>query len=172
MVAIFLFQDVLSDSYLNKKTIFEMKKYMLDLSSKVYVYPPVEVTDIFSSKKYNLTLSKELPWGGLPHTEVYYSQNYQEKVLSSQKVIEDFNQEIYKEKDENKIFSSLYKIVEKLWKTFKIVVVKKGYSYEGKQVLRFNKEMIHDFYEFKYKAQKLNFKNFWGVKTSSKIIDK
>jgi hypothetical protein len=153
VVAIFLFQDVLSDSYLNKKTIFEMKKYMLDLSSKVYVYPPVEVTDIFSSKKYNLTLSKELPWGGLPHTEVYYSQNYQEK-------------------DENKIFSSLYKIVEKLWKTFKIVVVKKGYSYEGKQVLRFNKEMIHDFYEFKYKAQKLNFKNFWGVKTSSKIIDK
>lgn len=150
---IFLFQDVLSDSYLNKKTILEMKNYMLDLSSKVYVYPPVDVIDIFGSKKYNLTLNKELEWGQLPHTEVYYAPNYQEK-------------------DENKIFSILYKIVEKLWKTFTKVVVKKGYSYEGRQVITFNKEMIHDFNEFKYKAQKLNFKNFWGVKTSSKFIDK
>jgi hypothetical protein len=130
-----------------------MKNYMLDLSSKVYVYPPVDVIDIFGSKKYNLTLNKELVWGQLPHSEVYYAPNYQEK-------------------DENKIFSILYKIVEKLWKTFTKVVVKKGYSYEGRQVITFNKEMIHDFHEFKYKAQKLNFKNFWGVKTSSKFIDK
>ena len=56
VVAIFLFQDVLSDSYLNKKTILEMKNYMLDLSSKVYVYPPVEIIYIFALKKLNLKL--------------------------------------------------------------------------------------------------------------------
>ena len=53
--AIFLFQDVLSDAYLNNKTILEMKKYIIDLTTKgIYVYPPPEVIDNFGSKKYNL----------------------------------------------------------------------------------------------------------------------
>ena len=152
--AIFLFQDVLSDSYLNKKTILEMKEYINDLKSKgIYIYPPPEVIDNFGSKKYNLTLNQKLPWGSLPHTEVYYAPNYDPK-------------------DENKIYTILYKNVEKLWKIFKKVVIKKGYSYEGKQVQIFNKETIPNFFEFRKKAQKLNFKKFWGVQTSSIKIDK
>lgn len=153
--AIFLFQDVLSDSYLNNKSILEMKNYMIDLNNKgIYVYPPPEVTDNFGSKKYNLTLNQKLLWAQLPHTKVYYVPNYDPA------------------KDENRIFTALFKSVEELWKIFKKVVVKKGYSYEGKQVKIFNKETIPDFYEFRKKARKLNFKNFWGVRTSSTLIDK
>jgi len=152
--AIFLFQDILSDSYLNNKTILEMKEYMIDLTKKgIYLYPPIEVTDIFGSKKYNLTLNKELPWASLPHTRVYYLPNYDQK-------------------DENIIFTNLFKIVTKLWKIFKVVVIKKGYSYEGKQVKFFDREKIKSFYNFKYIAQTLNFKNFWGVRTTSNNIDK
>jgi hypothetical protein len=152
--AVFLFQDVLSDSYLNKKTIFEMREYLKGLQNRgIYLYPPPDVTDIFGSKKYNLTLNQKLPWASLPHTKVYYVPNYDIK-------------------DENKIFTALYKSVEELWKTFIKVVVKKGYSYEGKQVQIFNKEKINDFFEFRKKARKLNYKNFWGVSTSSTIIDK
>jgi hypothetical protein len=151
--AIFLFQDILSDSYLNKKTILEMINYMKDIQNQgIYIYPPIEVINNFGSKKYNLILNQKLQWAMLPHTKVYYFKNY------------DF-------KDENKIFTGLYKNVQDLWKTFTKVIVKKGYSYEGKQVLSFNKDFIKDFYEFRDKARKLNFKNFWGVKTSSTLID-
>ena len=153
--AIFLFQDVLSDSYLNKKSILEMKNYLFNLKKEgIFLYPHPEVTDIFGSKKYNLTLSQKLPWAQLPHTKIYYVHNYDPQ------------------KDENKIFTGLYKNVEELWKIFKKVVVKKGYSYEGKQVKIFNKELIPDFYEFRKKARKLNYKYFWGVKTTSTDIDK
>jgi hypothetical protein len=153
--AIFLFQDVLSDSYLNKKSILEMKNYLFNLKKEgIFLYPHPEVTDIFGSKKYNLTLSQKLPWAQLPHTKIYYVHNYDPQ------------------KDENKIFTGLYKNVEELWKIFKKVVVKKGYSYEGKQVKIFNKELIPDFYAFRKKARTLNFKDFWDVKTTSTDIDK
>jgi hypothetical protein len=152
--AVFLFQDVLSDSYLNKKTILEMSNYLKGLQNRgIYLYPPPEVTDNFGSKKYNLTLNQKLPWAQLPHTKVYYVPNYDPK-------------------DENRIFTALYKSVEELWKIFNKVVVKKGYSYEGKQVKIFNKELIKDFFVFRKKARKLNYKNFWGVRTSSIAIDK
>lgn len=152
--AIFLFQDVLSDSYLNNKTILEMKTYMTNLISKgIYVYPPPEVTNIFASKKYNLTLNQKLQWASLPHTKVYYLENYNPK-------------------KESQIFNDLFKIVKKLWLIFEKVVIKKGYSYEGKQVRFFNRNIITDFNTFKNKARQLNYKKFWGVQTSSINIDK
>ena len=152
--AIFLFQDVLSDSYLNNKTILEMMNYLKNLQSKgIYLYPPPNVIDIFGSKKYNLTLNQKLPWASLPHTKVYYAPNYSPS-------------------DENKILTELFKIANYLWKTFDKIVIKKGYSYEGKQVQIFDKKVITNFYEFKTKAVKLNYKNFWGVRTSSIRIDK
>jgi len=152
--AVFLFQDVLSDSYLNKKTIFEMRQYLIGLQNRgIYLYPPPDVIDNFGSKKYNLTLNQKLPWASLPYTKVYYVPKYDPK-------------------NENKIFTALYKSVEELWKTFKKVVIKKGYSYEGKQVQIFNKETITNFFDFRKKARKLNNKNFWGVRTSSILIDK
>lgn len=151
--AIFLFQDVISDSYLNNMTILEMINYLKELrNSGIYLYPKPEVINIFASKSYNLTLNQKLSWARLPHTEVYYAQNY-------------------KNNDENKILSGLYRLTEKLWKTFDKVVIKKGYSYEGKQVRTFDKSEIIDFYDFKKIAVKLNYKNFWGVKTSSMTID-
>lgn len=153
--AIFLFQDVLSDSYLNKKTILEMFTYLKDLQKKgIYLYPPPEVTDNFGSKRYNLTLNQKLPWARLPHTKVYYVPSYEPN------------------KDDNKILTALYKNVEELWKTFNKVVIKKGYSYEGRQVRIFNKNTISDFYGFREIARKLNYKNFWGIKTTSQTIDK
>lgn len=153
--AIFLFQDVLSDSYLNNKTIFEMKKYMLNLSNNgIHVYPPIEVTDIFGSKKYNLTLNEKLPWAALPHTQVYHINNY--RPYSDEKIIT----------------KNLYNIVVNLWKIFKKVVVKKGYSYEGRQIKTFNRETTTDYKAFFNYAKKLNNKKFWGVQTSSIQIDK
>jgi hypothetical protein len=132
-----------------------MKNYLFNLRKEgIFLYPPPDVTDIFGSKKYNLTLSQKIPWAQLPHTKVYYVHNYNP------------------EKDENRIFSALYKNVEELWKIFKKVVVKKGYSYEGKQVKIFNKEVIPDFYEFRKRARKLNYKNFWGLQTTSNDIDR
>lgn len=153
--AIFIFQDIYSDSYLNNKTILEMQQYMTNLMNKgIYIYPPPDVTNIFGSKKYNLTFNQKLKWASLPHTQVYYINNYNPAT------------------DENKIMTGLYKIVEKMWGTFTKVVVKKGNSYEGKQVKIFNKDTIKDFYEFRDKARKLNYKNFWGVSVSSMKIDK
>ena len=152
--AIFLFQDILSDSYLNKKSILEMKNYIINLQSKgIYIYPPPSVIDNFGSKKYNLTLNQKLSWASLPHTQVYYLHNYDPK------------------KDENKIFTNLYKKVQELWYIFKKVIIKKGYSYESKQVQFFNRELITNFNEFKKKALKLNYKHFWGIRTSSIKID-
>jgi hypothetical protein len=61
--AIFLFQDVLSDSYLNNKTIFEMKKYLENLeNNSIYIYPSSNFIDLFGSKKYNLILNNKLSW--------------------------------------------------------------------------------------------------------------
>ena len=152
--AILLFQDVLSDSYLNNKTILEMYNYLNDLNnSGIVIYPPPKVINNFGSKKYNLTLNNELSWASLPHTKIYFYNNYNVK-------------------DDNKIFTGLYKNTLSLWKIFTKVVIKKGYSYEGQQVKFFDKNIIKDFYDFRDKAKKLDFKNFWGVRTSSQKIDK
>lgn len=151
--AILLFQDVLSDSYLNKKSIKEMKNFLKNLqNNNIHIYPDPEIIDIFASKKYNLTLKNELPWAQLPHTEVYNISNYtshQEKI----------------------IYKKLYEIVTKLWSIFQKVVIKKGYSYEGKQVKIFSKETIKNYDQFKEKAIKLNYKKFWGVGSNSVKID-
>jgi hypothetical protein len=151
--ALLLFQDVLSDSYLNKKNIKEMKSYLFNLiKNNIHIYPNPNIIDIFASKQYNLTLKKQLPWAQLPHTEVYNISNYapyQEKI----------------------IIKKLYEYTTKLWETFSKVVIKKGYSYEGKQVKIFNKDNNKDFKDFKDKAEKLNYKKFWGIGSNSIKID-
>lgn len=151
--ALLLFQDVLSDSYLNNKTIKEMKSYLFNLiKNNIHVYPNPNIIDIFASKEYNLTLKNQLPWGQLPHTEVYNISNYapyQEKI----------------------IIKKLYEYTTKLWEIFSKVVIKKGYSYEGKQVKIFNKDLNKGFKDFKDKAEKLNYKKFWGVGSNSIKID-
>ena len=151
--AIFLFQDVLSDAYLNNKTIYEMKQYLNSLKN-IFIYPPVEIIDTFGSKKYNLTLNNQLPEAQLPYTEVLKYPNY------------------IPYKDDNMILTYLFKISNKLLQKFEKIVIKKGYSYEGKQVITITKNDIDTFNNFRYKANRLNFKNFWGIKQDSKNIDK
>ena len=152
--AIFLFQDVLSDAYLNNKTILEMKNYLKDLDNNgIYVYPPVEVIDNFGSKKYNLDLNKSLRWASLTPTKVYYLKDYNPN------------------KDEKIIYTNLFKIFQKMSDIFNKIVIKKGYSYEGKQVIAINKEKISNFYDFRKIASRLNNKYFWGMETSSKNLD-
>jgi hypothetical protein len=151
---IFLFQDVLSDAYLNNMSILEMKKYLINLGNKgIYIYPTPDNIDIYASKKYNLLLNDNIPWAVLPRTKVYKIENYDVKY-------------------EDKIANDMWLLVNDLWKTFDTVVIKKGYSYEGKQVEYFNKKYIKNFNDFKDMINNLNYKNFWGVETSSIKLDK
>jgi len=150
---IFLFQDVLSDSNLNNKTIMEMKELVARLSNDIYVYPPLDIIDTFASKNYNKTLNEKLPWAALPKTRVLFFPNYMPT-------------------DENRILTKIWFTLQDMWKTFEKVVVKKGYSYEGKQVKTFAKDKFKDFHEFREFAKKLNYKSFWGQGTNSIKIDK
>jgi hypothetical protein len=146
---IFLFQDVLTDSYLNNKSIINMRKYLNDLQdSGVFIYPPPNIIDIFGSKKYNDTLNKEIPWASLPKTRVVKFENYHPK-----------------KEDDNVLY--LWSQVQEMWKDFEKVVIKKGYSYEGVQVQIFNRTVIKNFEEFKTKAHKLNKKFFWNKARSA-----
>jgi hypothetical protein len=131
-----------------------MKQYLINLKN-IFIYPPVEIIDIFGSKKYNLTLNEQLIEAQLPHTEVLKYPNYQNTP-----------------KDDNMIFTYLFKTATKLLQKFEKIVIKKGYSYEGKQVITFTRDDIKNFNDFRYKAYKLNFKNFWGIKQDSKSLDK
>lgn len=151
---IFLFQDVITDSYLNNKNVVEMKNYLMDLQNKnIFVYPPQDIIDNFGSKKYNQVLNDKLPWASLPGTRVISFKNYQPK-------FEDKNVEV------------LWKNVSEMWKIHDRVVIKKGYSYEGKQVQTFNREFMKTYNDFKIKAHKLNKKYFWKQARNSMHTEK
>lgn len=148
--AIFLFHDIFSDSYLNRKNIYQMKEYMRYIEKQgVFIYPGIDATDNFGSKKYNKVLLDQLQFAQLPKTKVFVFPNYKPFV------------------DEKKINTTLWKAIQELWKEFDRVVVKKGYSYEGKQVQTFNKEFVKNYGDFLHKAKKLNFKRFWGTTASA-----
>ena len=152
---LFLFQDVLSDANLNGFTIFEMKKYLYNLKNNgIYIYPPIEIINTFASKKYSKTLSDQLEYAQLPHTVVLRFKKYKPFV------------------DDKKITQKIYDTVTKLWNTFEKVVVKKGYSYEAKQVKILSKNKVLDFKEFKHTIRTLNYKDFWGEKVNAINIDK
>jgi len=151
--AIFLFQDVLSDANLNNKTILQMKNYLNKLSNQIYIYPGVEITDTFGSKKYYETLVKKIPWSSLPHSRVLSFPNYKSYT------------------NDYKIKKIIWKNVQSLWKIFDKVVVKKGYSYEGKQVVFLDKNEIKNYGDFTKKFGKMNFKKFWGKITNSRKLD-
>ena len=152
--AIFLFQDVISDCYLNNMNIVGMKKYLHDLKNKgIYIYPPIEVIDTFASKKYNMMLNDTYPYAGLPKTRVVKITNYNPK-------------------EEEEVVKKLWKNTEEMFNQFNKVVIKKGYSYEGKQVKIFSKTTNTNYNEFKEKAKGLNFKRFWDRGSNAMYIDK
>ena len=163
---LFMFQDVIADSYLNNMTLFEMKNYLTFLNTKIYLYPPLGITDIFSSKKYYRTLVDEIKFAALPKSKVYYFENYERNM-------------------EFRIQKKLYRVILDFWKEFDKVVVKKGYSYEAKQVQVFNKKTTYDEANasenpnkekiikniiFK-RLSKLNYKNFWGIESNAMTIE-
>ena len=152
--AIFLFHDVLTNSNLNNKTIYEMKQYLYDLKNKnIYIYPPINVIDTFGGKKYYDTLVKHFSYASLPHTIVLKFRKYK----------------YAKEKNNN---LKIYDTIVELWKIFDKVVVKKGYSYEGRQVRIFNKNNNLTQNEILKKLKGMNFKKLFNVDSNSMVLDR
>jgi len=144
VIGIFLFHDVFSDSFVDRKTIKEMKGFFSNLEEKIYLYPGVEKTMLFGSKGYYKTLIDEMPYASLPYSDVLEIKNYQG------------------ESDEGKIKDLLIEKSKKLFETFDKIVIKKGYSYEGKQVKVLPKSILDNMELFREKLDGLNFKKFFG----------
>ena len=153
--SIFIFQDIFSDSFLNKISISEMKKKMKSLQDDhgVNIYPGIDITDRFASKRYYLDLVNDMKYSALPGSRVY-------------KILYENNN------DNQKIKDDLYKISGEMLKEFDKIVIKKGYSYSGVQVRTFNKENFNDKNRFYEKLEQLNFKKFFDVGTNANIWEK
>lgn len=153
--AIFFFHDVFSDSILNNMTIREIKDYLRNLQKKynIFMYPGIENTLLFASKKYYDILTKKLPHTILPKSQVLQYKDYSGY------------------KDEKVILRKLYKMSKEMLKDFEKIVIKKGFSYEGKQVKVITRELISDYGDFTSIARRLNLKKFWGIKSNAIDMD-
>ena len=153
--AIFIFQDIFSDSFLNKISIIDMKNKIKSLRDDygVHIYPGIDVTDRFASKKYYLDLIEDMNYSALPGSKVY-------KILYQ------------KNSDNQKINDDLYKISGEMLQNHEKIVIKKGYSYSGVQVRTFNKENYDDKKRFYEKLEQLNYKKFFEVGTNATIWEK
>lgn len=122
---IFLFQDIIGDSFLNKININTMYKYLINLRKKykIIFYPGIEETNYFSSKKYYHTLLNKMYYSVLPHTHV----------LEIKKFIKS---------DLTFLLRRIKFICDKLIKKFDNIVIKKGYSYNSIQVAIIDKEEV------------------------------
>ena len=56
-------------------------------------------------------------------------------------------------------------------KEFEKIVIKKGFSYEGKQVKVITRDLIADYGDFTSIAKRLNLKKFWGIKSNAIDMD-
>ena len=153
--AIFLFHDPFADSILNRKTIKQMIDFFYDLEKNhnVHMYPGIEKTLLFSSKKYNKILQDKLPHTMLPYTKVLEYKNF--------KGI----------KDSKYINKKLFQITENLFKTFNKIIIKKGYSYSAKQVKIINKNKISSYKDFFDIIKKLDYKKFWNTGSNAINMD-
>jgi hypothetical protein len=151
---IFLFQDVISDCYLNNMNIAGMKKYLYSLVDKgIYIYPPINIIDTFGSKRYNQMLNDMFAYAGLPKTRVIEIKNY------------------YPNREEE-VVKTLWKNTQEMYNDFDKVVIKKGYSYEAKQVKTISKNTVKSYEEFKERAKGLNYKKFWNRGSNAITLDK
>ena len=153
--AIFFFHDVFSDSILNNMTIRDIKNYLRGIEKKhnIFMYPGIDNTLLFASKKYYDILSKKMPHTILPKSEVLHHKDYNGY------------------KDEKIILKKLFKLSKELLKNFNKIVIKKGFSYEGKQVKVITRELISDYGDFTSITRRLNLKNFWGMKSNAIDMD-
>lgn len=152
--AIFIFQDILSDSFLNKKPIVEIRNIMYNLKDKhnVNIYPGIDMTDTFASKRYYLDLINKMPYSVLPGSQVYKIK--------------------YKRGEDYTIKNNLYKLSKDMLKKFDKIVIKKGYSYSGIQVRIFNKELLNDKNKFFKKLEQLDYKYSFNRTTNAKIWER
>jgi hypothetical protein len=132
-----------------------MKSYLKKIKdSNVYIYPDIEIIDTFGGKKYYDTLVKKLNFAALPHSRVLCFPNYEPS------------------RDEKTIKEKLWINIRYMFNIFDNIVLKKGYSYEGKQVVFLNKQEINNFYSFANKIKNLNIKKFFGSISNSIYTDK
>ena len=108
---------------------------------------------LFASKKYYKLLVDKLNHLALPESMVIEIKNYEFK------------------KSEKFVNHILYKKASELLKTFEKIVIKKGYSYSGVQVKKFNRNDIESKKNFTEKVSKLNFKKFWNVGSNATYMD-
>lgn len=153
--AIFFFHDVFSDSILNNMTIRDIKDYLKGIEKKhnIFMYPGIDNTLLFASKKYYDILSKKLEHTILPKSKVLHHKDYQGY------------------KDEKEILKDLFKLSKQMLKEFDKIVIKKGFSYEGKQVKVITKELASDYGDFASVTKRLNLKKFWGIKSNAIDMD-
>ena len=153
--AMFFFHDPFSDSILNNMTIQQVYDYLVKIETDhgIFIYPGLDKTKLFASKKYYKTLIEEIPYMALPHSQVLEFKNY--KGFKS----EDF------------LTHLLFKKMKEMLETFDRVMLKKGYSYGSVQVKKFSKKDLESKKIFKEKVKKLNYKNFWGVGSNAVKMD-
>jgi hypothetical protein len=152
---IFLFQDIISDSYLNNIPMEKIINYCKDLEkNNTIFYPGIEITNIFASKKYNKILSDKMSYSILPHSITLGIKNFNNGC--------DIESTVLK----------LYDISKKMLLKFKKIIIKKGYSYNEEQVTVINNDVLTDFPYFKKRILELDKKNFFGVKTDAKKWEK
>jgi len=153
--AIFFFHDVFSDSILNNMKIKEIKDYLENIEKKhnIFMYPGIDNTLLFASKKYYDILTNKLPHTVLPKSEVLQYKDYNGY------------------EDEKVILRKLFKMSKELLKDFEKIVIKKGFSYEGKQVKVITRDLIADYGDFTSIARRLNLKKFWGIKSNAIDMD-
>ena len=154
--AIFFFHDPFSDSILNNMTIKQIYDFLSDLEKKnnIFIYPGLDKTILFASKKYYKILVDELNHLVLPKSIVVEIKNYEFK------------------KSEKFLNHILYKKAKSLLEIFEKIMIKKGYSYSGVQVRKFNRTDIESKKIFAKKSSKLNFKKFWNVGSNAISMDK
>ena len=119
----------------------------------LYLYPGIEKTMLFGSKEYYKILIKYMPQYVLPDSRVYTMRDYKGYP------------------DEKTIVSKLHSTSKYLLDKYEKVVIKKGFSYEGKQVRTIDKSIIFDYYEFRNVVKRLNFKNFWNIRSNAIDMD-
>jgi len=152
---IFLFQDIISDSYLNNIPMKKIINYCKDLEkNNTIFYPGIEVTNMFASKKYYKILSEKISYSVLPHSITLKIKNFNNK--------NDIENTVLK----------LYNISKKMLLKFNKIIIKKGYSYNEEQVTVINNDIVNNLQKFTKRILDLDDKDFFDVKTDAKKWEK
>lgn len=147
---IFLFQDVISDSYLNNIKLTDIIYYCKNLEKRgIKFYPGIDNTNLFASKRYYKVFLQKMKYAALPHSIVLEVKKFNGK--------EDVENTILK----------LYQLSKDMLNKFDKIVIKKGYSYNEIQVLTIDKNVINNKDLFLKTIQKLDDKDFFCKKTNA-----